>query len=65
MSSIDVDAGRYVEALSEIVRYGTIRFVRFARSDGLVDGGTIEHLEKLQSSRRELYEYMAERPWAW
>lgn len=32
--------------------------VRFRRTDGLVDGGTIDHLNELQASRRALYDHL-------
>lgn len=35
--------------------------LRFRRTDGLVDGGTIEHLSELRASRRMLHDYV--RPW--
>jgi len=55
-----------VDALDRPIRFVTgirqtpldFSTTRFRRLDGLVDGGTIEHLEELQRSQRALHDYL-------
>lgn len=50
----------HIDVLEEYVRQNfpgwRERKVRFRRTDGLVDGGVIDHVSDLESSRRKLHD---------
>lgn len=42
---------------------GMLPAVRFARTDGLVDGGTIDHVSELHDARRDLHATLDPQNW--